>query len=97
MRVRRGVSLYGLHYHWRLSWSIHHSALLGQTVARRYVADARAVALNLVIQEFVETGGSIARHPHEFGRERGRRRHPSELTAMAWRAQKSWSSGAEDR
>ena len=40
-------------------------------MARCHVADVGAVALNLVIQEFVESGGSIARHSHEFGCERG--------------------------
>ena len=47
-------------------------------MARRHVADAGAVTLNIVIHEVEEIGGSIARHPHEFGRERGRRQHPSE-------------------
>ena len=47
-------------------------------MARRHVADAGAVALNLVIQEFVENGGSIACHSHEFGCERGQCQHSSE-------------------
>ena len=47
-------------------------------MARRHVADAGAVALNLIIQEFMESGGSIARHSHEFGCERGRRQRPLE-------------------
>ena len=47
-------------------------------MARSHVADAGAIALNLVIQEFIETGGSIARHPHKFGCERGWRQHFSE-------------------
>ena len=71
-RVQRGVSLQGLRYHRWLSRSIRHSALPGQTVARCHITDAGAITLNLVIYEFVEIGGSIARHPHEFGCERGR-------------------------
>jgi len=78
MRIRRGVSLQGLCYRRWLSRSIRHSALSGRTVARCHVADARAVTLNIVIHEVKEIGRSIARHPHEFGHERGRRRHPSE-------------------
>ena len=42
------------------------------------VADAGAVAFDLVIDEVVKGGGSVARHPHELGYERGRRQHPSE-------------------
>ena len=78
MRVQRGVSLQGLRYHQWLFQSVRHSALPGRTVARLHIADAGAVTLNIVIHEVEETGGSIARHPHEFGRERGRRQHPSE-------------------
>ena len=47
-------------------------------MARRHVADAGAVTLNIVIHEVEETGESIARHPHEFERERGWCQHPSE-------------------
>ena len=57
---------------------ICHSALSGRTVARRHVADARAVTLNIVIHEVEETGGSIAHHPHEFRCKRGQRQHPLE-------------------
>ena len=71
MRVRRGVSLQGLCYHQQLSWSVHHSALLGRMVARCHVTDAGAVTHNLIIYEFIEIGGSIARHPHKFRCERG--------------------------
>ena len=42
------------------------------------VADARAIAFDLVIDEVMEGGGSVARHLHELGRERGRRPHPLE-------------------
>ena len=38
--------------------------------------------LNLIIQEFRESGGSIARHSHEFGCERGRRQHPLEPPSL---------------
>ena len=72
------MSLQGLHYPRLLFWSIHHSVLLGRMVARCHVADAGAVTLAIVIHEVEETGGSIARHSHEFGCERGRREHPSE-------------------
>ena len=54
-----------------LSRSVRHSALPGRTVARRHITDGRAITLNIVIHEVEEIGGSIARHPHEFGRERG--------------------------
>ena len=47
-------------------------------MARRHVADAGAVTLAIVIHEVVKRGGSIARHPHKFGCERGRRQHLSE-------------------
>ena len=40
--------------------------------------DAGAVALALIIREFVESGRSIACHSHEFGCEGGWRQHPSE-------------------
>ena len=46
------------------------------------IADVGAVALNIVIHEVMETGGSVARHPHEFGCERGRHQHPSEPLGM---------------
>ena len=49
---------------------------------RCHVADAGAVTLNIVIHEVKETSGSIAHHPHEFGREWGRRRHPSEPSGI---------------
>ena len=42
------------------------------------VADAGAIAFDLVIDEVMEGGGSVARHPHELGRERGQHQHPSE-------------------
>ena len=77
-RVQRGVSLQRLRYHQRLSQSVRHSALPGWTVARCHATDAGAVALNLIIQEFMESGGSIARHSHEFGCERGRHQRPLE-------------------
>ena len=58
---------------------IRHSALPGQKVARCHdVADAGAVALNIIIQEVVKRGESVARHPYEFRCERGWRQHPSE-------------------
>ena len=47
-------------------------------MARCHVADVGAVTLDIVIHEVEEMGGSIARHPHEFGHESGRRRHLSE-------------------
>ena len=47
-------------------------------MARRHIAIARAITLNIVIHEVEEIGGSIARHPHEFGSERGRHGHPSD-------------------
>ena len=40
-------------------------------MARRHIADAEVVTLNIVIHEVEEIGGSIARHSHEFERERG--------------------------
>jgi hypothetical protein len=42
------------------------------------VADARAIAFNIVIHEVVKRGGSVACHPHEFRCERGRHQHLSE-------------------
>ena len=36
------------------------------------VADAGAIAFNLVIHEVMERGRSVARHPYEFRCERGR-------------------------
>ena len=62
MRVRRGVSLRRLCNDRRLSRSVRHNALLGWTVARCHVTNARAVALTLIIREFVESGRSIAHH-----------------------------------
>ena len=47
-------------------------------MARRHVTDAGAITLAIVIHEVEETGGSIARHSHKFGCERGQRGHPSE-------------------
>ena len=70
--VQRGVSLQGLRYHQWLSQSVHHSALLGRTVARCHVTDAGAIILDIVIHEVEEAGGSIAHHPHELRRERVR-------------------------
>ena len=65
------MGLEGLRYPWWLFRSVRHSVLLGPTVPRRHVTDAGAVTLNIIIHEVEEIGGSIARHPHEFGRERG--------------------------
>ena len=42
------------------------------------VTDAGAITFNLVIYKVMKGGGSIARHPHEFGCERGRHQHLSE-------------------
>ena len=73
----KGVMSSSLRHHRRLSQSVRHSALPGQRVARCHdVVDAEAVALNLVIHEFIERGGSIARYPHKFGCERGWCQHP---------------------
>ena len=47
-------------------------------MARHHVIDAGSVTLNLVIQEFVESGESIARHSHKFRCGRGRRQRPLE-------------------
>ena len=44
-------------------------------MARCHIADAGAITLNIVIHEVEETGGSIARYPHEFGCERRQRQH----------------------
>ena len=42
------------------------------------IADAGAIAFDLISDEGVEGGGSMARHPHELGRERGWRQCPLE-------------------
>ena len=54
-------------------------------MARRHIADAGAVTLNIVIHEVEEIGGSIAHHPHEFEHERGRRWHPLEPLGISIR------------
>ena len=68
-----------LRYHQWLSWSICHSALPRQRVARCCdVTDAGAVAVDLIIHKVVKGGRSIARYPHEFRCERGQRKRLSE-------------------
>ena len=47
-------------------------------MARCHIANAGAIALTLVIREFMESGKSMARHFHEFGCEGGWRQHPLE-------------------
>ena len=45
-------------------------------MARCHVADAGAVAPDVIIHDVEEIGGSIARHPYELRRERERLSHP---------------------
>ena len=65
----------GLRYPWRPFRSVHHSTLTGRTVASCHVADAGVVTPDVIVHE-VEIAGTVVRHPHEFRRERGLRRHP---------------------